>query len=128
MNSESISANGLGELERAILNALWDNDGPMVVREIADHLEKADGKSRAYTTVMTVADRLAKKGLATRERDGRAWAYRASASREEMAARALRETLEDWAPKSDSDAVLHFLRDVPESDMSRLRAALGKLA
>ena len=95
MTREIATANGLGDLERAIMECLWASDEPLVVRQIAEQLEATDGKKRAYTTVMTVADRLAKKGLTSRERDGRAWRYSASATREELTAQALRETLAD---------------------------------
>lgn len=127
MNRDSVTANGLGELERAIMECLWAADGPLVVREIAEQLDAADGKKRAYTTVMTVADRLAKKGLTSRVRDGRAWRYTAKSSREELTAQALRETLADWGGAQKSDAVLHFLRDMPDRDLDRVRAAMHAL-
>lgn len=127
MNRDNVSANGLGDLERAIMECLWAADEALVVREIAERLEAADGKKRAYTTVMTVADRLAKKGLTDRERDGRAWRYRAASSREELTAQALRETLADWGGSKESDAVLHFLKDMPAHDIERVRAAIAAL-
>ncbi|MBC9957897.1 BlaI/MecI/CopY family transcriptional regulator [Yimella sp. cx-51] len=127
MNRENTSATGLGDLERAIMDVLWTADGPMIVREISERLEATDGKKRAYTTVMTVADRLAKKGLTERERDGRAWRYSAAASREELTAQALRETLADWGGSGESEAVLHFLKDLPAGDVARVKAALDSL-
>lgn len=128
MTREIATANGLGDLERAIMERLWASDEPLVVREIAEQLEATDGKKRAYTTVMTVADRLAKKGLTSRERDGRAWRYSASATREELTAQALRETLADWGGEGqESDAVLHFLQDMSAGDVDRIKAAIAKM-
>ena len=66
----------LGELERAIMDVLWESDEPLTVRQVGAHLTDRD---LAHTTVMTVLDRLAKKGFARRERDGRAWRYCAAA-------------------------------------------------
>src|ERR1035441_10702291 len=73
------SVHRLGELERAIMDVLWEAPDPCTVRQVSEHLCE---RGLAHTTVMTVLDRLAKKGFARRERDGRARRYRAAASRE----------------------------------------------
>ena len=62
--------NRLGELERAIMDVLWDSVEPLTVRQVGLRLTN---RELAHTTVMTVLDRLAKKGFARRQRDGRAW-------------------------------------------------------
>src|SRR5271170_7735143 len=71
--------NSLGELERAVMDILWDTAGPLTVRQVGARLTNRD---LAHTTVMTVLDRLAKKSFARRQRDGRAWLYQAAADRE----------------------------------------------
>jgi predicted transcriptional regulator len=63
------SVNRLGDLERAIMDVLWETDTSLTVREVSARLTE---RNLAHTTVMTVLDRLAKKGFARRERDGRA--------------------------------------------------------
>ena len=68
----------LGELERHVMDAVWDCP-PATVREVADQM-RGDA-DRAYTTVMTTLDRLHKKGLLLREKDGLAWRYRAALDR-----------------------------------------------
>ena len=68
----------LGELERRVMEAVWDHP-PGPVRDVAERM-RADA-DRAYTTVMTTLDRLFKKGLLLREKDGLAWVYRASLDR-----------------------------------------------
>lgn len=74
----------LGGLETKVMEVLWDASSPLSVREVHDVLnESAD---LAYTTVMTVLDRLAKKQILLRDRDGKAWLYRAAASREQLLA------------------------------------------
>lgn len=65
----------LGELEQLIMAVLWRSRVPLLVRDVQEAL-KADDRDLAYTTVMTVMDRLAKKGALRRELDGRAWSYR----------------------------------------------------
>ena len=61
------------------MDVLWEAADPLSVREVSGLLTDRD---LAHTTVMTVLDRLAKKGFARRERNGRAWHYRAAESRE----------------------------------------------
>ncbi len=47
----------------------------MLVREMVEDLH--NDRALAYTTVMTVMENLHRKGWLRRERDGRAWRYRA---------------------------------------------------
>lgn len=63
-----------GELEQAVMSILWARPDSVSVRDVHDLLSL--DRDLAYTTVMTVLDRLAKKGLATRHLEGRAWLYR----------------------------------------------------
>ena len=59
------------------MDVLWESAEPLTVRQVGARLTDRD---LAHTTVMTVLDRLAKKGFARRQRDGRAWRYRAAAA------------------------------------------------
>jgi predicted transcriptional regulator len=65
-----------GELERRIMDALWDR-GRATVREMVGRL----GGGLAYTTVMTVLDRLHTKGRVKRRKEGKAWHYEATEPR-----------------------------------------------
>lgn len=79
---ESLSdaiAMSLGELERKTLFALRDLGEANV-----NTVNLALGDIYAYTTVMTTLDRLYKKGLLERRKDGRAFLYRIRYSFEEM--------------------------------------------
>jgi len=108
----------LGDLERKVMDVLWAADGAdLTVRDVAATLP-----SHAYTTVLTVLDRLQKKGLVQREVDGRAFRYRATASRAAYTAGLMREALHD---ATDSDAVLvRFAETVSQSEAEVLRGAL----
>ena len=64
------------------MEVLWNASSPLSVREVHDSLSAS--ADLAYTTVMTVLDRLAKKHLLLRDRDGKAWLYRTAATREEL--------------------------------------------
>ncbi len=63
----------LGEREREVLEALWLH-GSATVQQVADRLST----SLAYTTVMTILDRLFKKRLVSREKLDRAFVYSAA--------------------------------------------------
>lgn len=71
----------LGPLERAVMDAMW-RGGRLSVREVQAQLVSP----AAYTTVMTTLDRLFKKGLVHRAREGRAFVYTAALERHELEA------------------------------------------
>src|SRR4051812_23199354 len=71
----------LGHLERDVMDVVW-LPGDHTVRDVQERLPR----KAAYTTVMTTLDRLFKKGLVVRRREGRAFIYTAARSREEMSA------------------------------------------
>ncbi len=65
----------LGELESRVMDVVWA-EPDLTVREVSERLEP--DRKRAYTTVMTTLDRLHRKGLLERVKDGLAWRYRAT--------------------------------------------------
>lgn len=110
----------LGELERAVMQVLWDTQEPLTARDVSRALSTRD---LAYTTVMTVLDRLTGKELVRRVRVGRAWQYRPAASREAYVAELMMEAL---STVDDRDAALvHFVRSVTPDEAAVLRDALG---
>ena len=95
------------------------------VREV---LDRFDGeRAIAYTTVMTVLDRLAKKDLVTRERDGRAWRYFPADTREALTAQTMRRTLVDMDVTDRRTALLHFLDGATSDEIEDLKAALAEV-
>src|SRR5271154_1715256 len=83
----------LAPLELDCMNTLWPI-GEGTVREIRDRL--AARLPRAYTTIMTIMDRLARKGVVERAKSGRAYVYRPRLSAEEARAQALGLVLENF--------------------------------
>ena len=116
---------GSGQLERAVLQVLWDATGPVPARDVLAALTQRDPAQRelAVTTVLTVLDRLRRKGLVRRERDGRAHRYQASVSREDYVADLMLEAL-GQAPDR-SAALTRFLGGVSPADTDHLRRTLG---
>ncbi|TSD93799.1 BlaI/MecI/CopY family transcriptional regulator [Skermania sp. ID1734] len=111
---------GLGELEARVMDVLWRSSDVIRVRDVIDDLD--DDRDLAYTTVMTVLDNLHKKGWVDRERNGRAYWYRATKSREEAAAEAMRALLDSTG---DPNAVLlHFARNASDTESKMLARGL----
>jgi predicted transcriptional regulator len=115
--------NRLGELERAIMDVLWESPDPMTVRQVGSCLTDRD---LAHTTVMTVLDRLAKKGFVKRQRAGRAWRYRPAGSREAYVAELMLTALDQTGDRQA--ALTRFARSVSGAEAAALRAALEALA
>jgi len=92
-------------LELLCLQALWAlREGNVkAVREIV-------GRTRplAYTTIMTVLDRLVRKGKLTRRKAGRSFLYAPAASRDAMRRAAIRELVEGFFDGSEEE-LLRFL-------------------
>ncbi|MDO5084397.1 MAG: BlaI/MecI/CopY family transcriptional regulator [Arachnia propionica] len=80
-----------GELEHRVMVLLWGAKRPLSVADVQEML--APQRELAYTTVMTVLDRLAKKGLASRHRVGRSWRYEAAEPQAVVLARELGEVV-----------------------------------
>lgn len=117
---EGMHVRRLGELEAEIMDRLWAWQRPATVREIVDDINR--GRRVAYTTVMTVADILHRKGWLRREKAGRAWLYEPVRSREEYTAGLMRDALGDSQDRPA--ALLRFVEVISDEDMDALDAAL----
>ena len=120
-----------GDLERAVLEVLWTHlpegasgEEGLTVREVLPHVS---GRRLAYTTVMTVLDRLTRKRLVRRHRDGRAWRYVPSATCGELTAQAMRRRLEGLAEAERRSALVHFVDTSTPQDVAELRHALDEV-
>jgi BlaI family penicillinase repressor len=96
----------LPPLELLCLKALWSL-GEGNVKDV--RLIVAQARPLAYTTIMTVLDRLVRKGKITRRKVGRAFVYSPQASRDSMRHAAIRELLEGFFDGSAEELVI-FLR------------------
>jgi predicted transcriptional regulator len=78
-------------LELLCLRALWTlGEGNVAqVRELCGR-----SKPLAYTTVLTLLERLARRGLVSRKKSGRAFVYMPAVSRDAMRRSALRELVD----------------------------------
>lgn len=98
----------LGPLEARVLDALWARRCPSSVRDLQPAFPGI-----AYTTLMTTLDRLHRKGLLVREKQGRAFLYAPRESRERFqAARASGSLTPLLADRQGAGAFLSFFVDV----------------
>ncbi len=103
----------LAPLELECMNTLWPL-GEGTVRDIQRLL--AASRPRAYTTIMTIMDRLAHKGVVTRRKAGRAWLYRPNLSAEQARARAVSRVVDGFFEGSASALAAHLSGFQPVAD------------
>ncbi|WP_354641206.1 BlaI/MecI/CopY family transcriptional regulator [Kitasatospora camelliae] len=110
----------LGELENDIMTRVWQWNRPVTVREVLEDLRSE--RDIAYTTVMTVLDKLHRKGWLRREQVGRAYRYEPVSSREAYTAALMNEA---WATSDNPAAALvHFFGLMSPEQREALRDAL----
>ncbi|WP_261557225.1 BlaI/MecI/CopY family transcriptional regulator [Frankia tisae] len=113
----------LGDLERSVMDVLWSSEGWLTAREVAGRLDHE--RDLAYTTVLTVLERLERKGFVRRQRAARAHRYAASDSREAVVAEAMMEAL--GTADDRGSALVRFVGSVSAEEAEILRRALEPL-
>jgi predicted transcriptional regulator len=103
------------------MDVLWSADGPMAGRAV---VEAFGDDAPAYNTIVTVLDRLTRKGVVIREMQGRVGVYRAAADRDAYTAALMMEVLDRAGDRSA--ALVRFARQVSGSDAEALRQALDE--
>src|SRR5579863_5626968 len=98
-------------LELLCLKALWSLQQGTVkdVQRIV-----SETRPLAYTTIMTVLDRLVHKGKLTRQKVGRAFLYSPHTPRDVMRRAAIRELVEGYFDGSEQQ-LIEFLRESPQA-------------
>lgn len=103
---------GRGDLRQQVLALLFGSDTALTPAEVRGAIDP----DLAYTTVMTVLNRLAEQGLVARRRAGRAFAYTAVVDQAEVTARQMRRLLDGG---TDRVAVLRRFLGVLDADDER---------
>jgi predicted transcriptional regulator len=80
-------------LELECLRVLWEI-GEGTVHDVREAL--ADKRDLAYTTVMTLLDRLARKGTVSRAKVGRSFLYAPAVAKESLRQAAIRELIDQY--------------------------------
>lgn len=105
----------LGGLERQILGYLWEH-GEASVREVYE----AFGRQAAYTTLMTTFDRLYKKGLFHRRKEGKAFLYSPRYTEKEFTEKLALDIIRGLLDKMTEPTLSCFVDAVNEKDQHLL--------
>jgi predicted transcriptional regulator len=108
------------------MDHLWSMTEPQTVRQVHEALSVR--RDLAYTTVMTVLQRLAKKNLVSQIRDDRAHRYAPVHGRDELVAGLMVDALSQAEDSGGRQAALvHFVERVGADEAAALRRALAEL-
>ena len=116
-----VASIALGKLERQVLDEAWRR-GELSVRDVYVTF----GEKIAYTTLMTTLDRLHKKRLLDRRKNGRAFLYVPAMSREEFE-HGIREDVIDGLLGSGAEGVEPVLACIVDTVSERDRELLDEL-
>ena len=105
----------LPQLELDCLKVLWET-GQGSVAQVRAKLPRP----LAYTTIMTVLERMTAKGLVTRQKQGRAFVYAPQLDRETARASALRRLLANLFD-NDRNALLQYVAGIEHIDTENAR-------
>jgi len=114
----------LAPLELDCMNTLWPL-GEGTVREIQQRL--APTRPRAYTTIMTIMDRLAHKGVVTRHKVGRAYLYRPNLTADQARTHAVEQVVEGFFEGSAEALAAHLAGEAPTAAPARARHDGGRV-
>lgn len=111
---------GFGDLEATVMDRVWGRDEGVTVREVFEEL--TDARQIAYTTVLSTLDNLHRKGWVRREREGKAYRYWATMTREERSANLMREAFETGG--KPETVLAFFVEQMSAEESAQLKAAL----
>ncbi len=103
----------LGDLEEKVMNIIWEKK-KATVRDVLHELNKKE--NFAYTTIMTIMDRLYKKGLLKREKKGLGYIYYPVITKEE------------FEKKTAEKVITELIENNPELTLAAFQGAVEKLS
>jgi predicted transcriptional regulator len=109
-----------GELQQEVMRTLW-HTGDASVEEVRCALPQA--RRSAYTTIQTVLNRLADRGLVSRARAGRVIRYRARISEADYLSRSLDTILAGASEEARRGALVNLAERLPADELAALRRA-----
>jgi predicted transcriptional regulator len=113
-----------GDLQARIMAIVWSL-GEATVEDVRDR--QPQDQRPAYTTVQTVMNRLAERGLLTRTRTGRAFVYRAAFAEPEYLARAIEDRLADTSRETRRAALISLVEGLDPDDLAELARHANKI-
>ena len=107
----------MGTLERDIMEVLW-NHGKSSVKDIVSALPQ--DRDSSYSTVITVTNRMAAKGLLKRKKVGKAYVYKSAYNREQFYAIVSKKVVEGVSAFSFQATVAYFVDYMSQFEPDKL--------
>lgn len=107
----------LGELEKLVLQHLWETDAADA-KQVHAYLRKQRGGS--LNTIQSTLDRLFKKGLLSREKQGHAFQYRAAVDRNTFMGQLINDITNDFSGSNENSLLAAFASLSSSLDESQL--------
>ncbi len=117
------SLDDLGDLQKAVMEAAWDL-GEATVQQVRDAIGGA--RPPAYTTVLSVMQKLEKAGWLDHRAEGRTYVYRPTKTRSEVGSRSLRSFMKNVFRGDPLLLFQHLIDDesLSEGDLKALKAMI----
>jgi len=119
------SLDDLGTLQRAVMEIVW-RLGEATVRQVLDGLDRR--KEPAYTTILSVMQKLERLGWLKHRAEGRSYVYSPARSRSEASANSLRELIGGVFSGDHRLLFQHFLdeTELGEDELVELRKMIDR--
>jgi predicted transcriptional regulator len=114
-----------GELQTQLMAALWRIGSGTVEQARAALPPRYRG---AYTTVQTVLNRLAERGLLTRGKQGNAIVYRPAVSEADYLSRAIRQTLAGASSEARQTVLAQLIGDLEGDELTDVQRLSREVA
>lgn len=108
----------LGELERDVMEVVW-RGGTVTVRDTYEELRQQ--RKIAYTTVMTIMDRLFEKEIVKRKKEGKTYLYSARQSKENFFEKTSQKIINSLLKDFGEVAIAQFANTLDHVDPKKLR-------
>lgn len=109
----------LGQLELEVLKIIWANPGSTVPQAAESLIQK---KGYARTTILTVIQRLHKKGFLNRKKTDGAYHYYPTENKAVVLGNLAKQFVQNIFEGSSAGLVLHLTNsDIPPDELARMR-------
>ncbi|MBN8870769.1 MAG: BlaI/MecI/CopY family transcriptional regulator [Solirubrobacterales bacterium] len=120
---------GLSDLERLVMEQVWDSQDDVTVRQIVDRVNAVSDKERAYTTLMTIMSRLESKGMLKKQKRPRSDLFSPAVGKQEYLEARAKVEVDALVGEYGEIARALFVREIEESDpqaVEKLRRLAGE--
>lgn len=113
-----------GALEKEVMNIVWQNK-TSTVRDVHERIERR--RSVAYTTIMTIMDRLFVKRILKRKKEGKTYQYTPYQNKDNFFRRASQKIVNALVEEFGEVAIAQFVSQLDKVDENKLKALRRRL-